>query len=328
MTRHLLRSAFARLGPISRRDERIDHLSWRVARLEAAPQELAKKPSFRVRVHEEIRLRNLEIEYGAPSRSLIAEGKFHVYDFVRSHGVDVPKQLGQWEHPDHLPWDELPDLVVIKAAYGSTSRGVLPLRRVEGGWRVATHETTITGDQISADLSDRLAEGRIRGPFTAEEFLDPDGTGTPPVDAKFFAFYGDVQVVVLRRSDDHGNTKRTRHRILDVNGHDLLDAWAGHPTVKEIPVPEVLDELVDVAGRLSKALRVPFTRIDLYEVSGRIVFGEITPRPGNNWFGPELDVVLGDAWERAQVRLWRDIADGMSPEPEWGQLGEKPGAAT
>jgi hypothetical protein len=46
-------------------------------------------------------------------------------------------------------------------------------------------------------------------------------------------------------------------------------------------------------------------------------------REGPPWFGPELDVTLGEAWERAQVRLWRDIADGVSPDPEWGPLGQE-----
>jgi hypothetical protein len=318
-----LRSAFHRLPPVAHRDERIAALRRRVAKLENSGRAMTENPSFQVRISEEIRLRGLEIEYGAPSRSLIAGGKFHVYDFVRSHGIDVPEQLGQWARPDDIPWDDLPDQVVIKAAFGSTSRGVLPVRRFEGGWRVVTQETTVTGEQIAADLRGLLADGRIRGPFMAEEFLDKDGTGTPPLDAKIFAFYGDVQAVEMRRSDDHGNTSGTRHRILDVHGQDLVDAFAGRSTDPNIPVPDALDELVDVAGRLSKALRVPFTRVDLYEVSGRVVFGELTPRPGNVWFGAKVDAVLGDAWERAQVRIWRDIADGMSPEPEWGSSGQE-----
>jgi hypothetical protein len=84
-------------------------------------------------------------------------------------------------------------------------------------------------------------------------------------------------------------------------------------------VPEKFDELRDAASRLSIAIRAPFSRIDLYRIRDRVVFGEVTPRPGGRqWFGPELDRVLGEAWERAQVRLARDIADGMSPEPAFG----------
>jgi hypothetical protein len=79
-----------------------------------------------------------------------------------------------------------------------------------------------------------------------------------------------------------------------------------------------------VASRVSVAIRAPFSRIDLYDIHGRIVFGEVTPRPGGpQWLGEELDVTLGEAWERAQVRLWRDIANGMPREPEWGTLRQE-----
>jgi TupA-like ATPgrasp len=77
-----------------------------------------------------------------------------------------------------------------------------------------------------------------------------------------------------------------------------------------------------VAERVSVVIRAPFSRIDLYDIRGRIVFGEVTPCPGSSGgFGPDLDVMMGEAWERAQVRLWRDIAEGVSREAEWGPLG-------
>jgi hypothetical protein len=105
---------------------------------------------------------------------------------------------------------------------------------------------------------------------------------------------------------------------------DLVEEYRGKPTDPSIPVPASCAEIFQVASRVSVAIRAPFSRIDLYDIHGRIVFGEVTPRPGGpQWLGADLDVSLGDAWERAQVRLWRDIADGMSPEPEWGELGQE-----
>ena len=75
------------------------------------------------------------------------------------------------------------------------------------------------------------------------------------------------------------------------------------------------------ASRLSVAIRAPFSRIDMYRIGDRSVFGEVTPRPGGpQWFGRELDVRLGEAWERALIRLARDVAHGMSPEPEFGPV--------
>jgi hypothetical protein len=35
---------------------------------------------------------------------------------------------------------------------------------------------------------------------------------------------------------------------------------------------------------------------------------------------------MGEAWERAQVRLWRDIANGASRTAEWGPQGAPAGS--
>ena len=311
------------MPPVARRDQRIAQLKRRVADLARSRLTMAEQPSFIVRLNEERRLRQLEVEIGAPSRSVIAGGKFHVYDLVRSHGVEVPEQLGRWEDPADIPWDDLPDAVVIKSAFSAASRGVLPLRRVEGGWQIATRDTTVTSQQLTAELAELASEGTARPPFGAEELLD-DGSGGPPVDVKVYSFYGESPVALLRRVDEHGGSGAAAHRFIDPHGRDLVEEYRGKPTDPSIPVPASCGEIFDLASRVSLAIRVPFSRIDVYDIHGRIVFGEVTPRPGGpQWLGDDLDVSLGDAWERAQVRLWADIANGMSPKPEWGPSGQE-----
>ena len=318
MKRSPLRAAFTRLPPVAHRDQRIAKLKRRVAKLEKSRQAMAERPSFQVRLNEERRLRQLEVEIGAPSRSVIAGGKFHVYDLVRSHGVDVPATYGRWDDPADIPWGELPDAVVIKSAFSAASRGVFPLRRVDGGWRVATRDTTVTSEQLTADLAGLAAEGTARPPFGAEEFLD-DGSGGPPVDVKVYSFYGETPLALLRRVDEHGGSGAAAHRFVNARGVDVVEEYRGKPTDPSILVPASCAEIFEVASRVSLAVRAPFSRIDLYDIHGRIVFGEVTPRPGGpQWLGEELDVSLGEAWERAQVRLWADIANGMSPVPERG----------
>src|ERR671918_2923566 len=109
---------------------------------------------------------------GKPASSVIRHGKFYVYDLARSHGIEIPEQFGRWTHPRDIPWDELPDLVVIKSMRGSTGKGVLPLRRADGGWQIVTHDDSVhTGDQLAERLLELVEAERIMGPFGAEEFL-------------------------------------------------------------------------------------------------------------------------------------------------------------
>ena len=252
--------------------------------------------------------------------SVIRQGKFHVYDLVRSHGIEIPEQLGRWADPRAIPWDELPDRVVIKSMRGSNARGVLPLRRCEGGWQVITHDDTVlTGSQVADLLAERQAEGLIKGPFGAEEFLDDDGTAThAPMDVKVYAFYGSAPMALLRRVVKHGEAK-AHFRIIDRHGRDVATSYSGNVGDRSMEPPPRLEEMFEIAERLSVAFRATFSRIDLYSIGDRIVFGEVTPRPGGpQWFGPELDRALGREWERARVRLSRDLAGGASPEIQMG----------
>lgn len=252
--------------------------------------------------------------------SVISRGKFHVYDVVRSHGIDVPEQLGRWADPRDIAWDELPDLVVIKSMRGFSAHGVLPVRRCAGGWHIISHRgDLLTGDQLADLLIAQVEAGQIKGPFGAEEFLDEDGSGTrPPMDVKLYTFYGETAIALLRRVHSHGDPSAV-FRIVDRRGQDAGDYYSGKVIDSTMEAPANLDEMFAAAERLSVAIRAPFSRIDMYSLGDRIVFGEITPRPGGpQWFGPELDARLGAAWEQAHVRLWRDTKDGLPHEIEWG----------
>ena len=332
-------SRFRRFPPVTRRDETIARLKRKVADLRADQAALdtdlkmrtawardVRQPSYQARLHIERRLRRLETELGMPSKSVIRHGKFHVYDLARSHGISPPVEYGRWEHPTAIPWADLPDLLVIKAAYGRSQRGVLPLRRAGLEWQIVTTDESWSAEQLTARLTTLVEDGDIGGPFVAEQFLDEDGTGTRlPTDVKVYAFYGEVPMVVLRRPGRRGeHVSLTPFRAVDAHGRDIVGLETPSLIDPALPVPALLAETVEAASRLSVAIRAPFSRLDFYCIHD-VIFGEVTPRPGGDgWHGPVVDQMLGEAWERAQVRLACDIAAGMSAEPEFGTFADPP----
>ena len=330
MADSLLRYMFRRLPQVARRDRKIARLKRRLSALEndlATRTEWSRdvrRPSYQARIHAERRLRRLSAELGMPSRSVIRRGKFHVYDLARSHGIEPPVEFGRWDEPNDIPWSELPDLVVIKSARGAHGRGVFPLRRSDHEWDIITADESMSSEQITKSLTASVDDGQAGPPFVAEEFLDEDGSGTRlPTDVKVYAFYGDVPMVVLRRPGRLGEHPLvTPFRVLDAHGDDVTDVDTGSIVDPSMPVPAKLDEIVAAASRLSVAIRAPFSRLDFYGIGDRVVFGEVTPRPGGSaWHGEAVDRRLGEAWERAQIRLDRDLASGMPHEPEFGPYG-------
>jgi hypothetical protein len=306
---------------LAKKKHLIRTLESRVRELELDRAALEGGPSFGARIQTE----RLKAQRGRPedmpSTSIISEGKFANYELVRSHGFDVPQQFGRWERPEDIPWDDLPDRVVVKPARGSTARGVAPLIRVPGGWRVATYKDVVSTEQVVERLAELLDEERIAGPFGAEELLDgSNGPNTLPIDVKAYTFYGEVPLLLLCKRRRHGRPSRSQFRYIDPTGQDLAGIAERSPTAHTIDPPANLDRVIEVASGLSLMFRAPFARIDLFAVGDRVVFGEVTPRPGGTeWFGPELDATLGATWDAAESRLWADVAAGMPRMPEPGR---------
>jgi hypothetical protein len=311
-----------RLAPIAWARQRArawPSVAWRderIRRLRAENQELAEKlasvvpvdePSFirhsyaDRRINEHMRDRNI------PDRGNLVARKLKAYSFARSHGVRIPRIFGIWDTPEEIDWSLLPDHVVIKSNTGSSGRGVFPLRRVDGGWAVVTTTHPIAPQDVVARLRKRLVRGWIRGPFFAEELLGGGRDNTLPVEVRVSAFYGEVSHALLRHVPDYGDRKTVKFRRIMIDG----TVPEGEEAADDLDVPDNLDELVDVARRLSLHIPRPYVRIDLYDVEDEVVFGELTPRPGNpSSVGAGLDRQLGELWELAQARVLNDVIDG------------------
>ena len=90
--RSLLRRLVRRLPPVASRDRRIAALQTKAGRAvrRVGPE---RRPS-KARVFALRRIRKHEAELGVRVPSVISRGKFWVYDFVRSHGIEIPEQFG------------------------------------------------------------------------------------------------------------------------------------------------------------------------------------------------------------------------------------------
>jgi hypothetical protein len=311
-----------RLAPFAwarRRARALPPVAWRdetISRLRAENRELTEKlatvvpadePSFVRQTYADRRINRHMRDRNYPDRGNLVARKLKAYSFAQSHGVRVPRILGIWNSPGKIDWSLLPDHVVIKSNTGSWGEGVFPLQRVDGAWTVFTTSTPIAPEDVVGRLDERRAGGRIGGPFFAEELLDGGRDNALPVEVRVSAFYGEVSHALLRHVPEVGNRESVKARRIMIDGV----AIKGEEAADDIDVPDSLDELVEVARRLSLHIPRPYVRIDLYDVAGEVVFGELTPRPGSpSSVGAELDRRLGELWERAQARVLNDVIDG------------------
>ena len=122
-----------------------------------------------------------------------------------------------------------------------------------------------------------------------------------PYDYKFFCFDGSarmIQVDVARGQDPH-------RAFVDLHWRALPFTFGKPPRGDPPPRPDTLGEMIRIAEELAKD--IPFVRVDLYNVGGQILFGEMTFFP-NAGFGrfhpPEAEAAVSDYWnyDRAAVR--------------------------
>lgn len=306
--------------------ERNEALSEKCAELEAEiarQKESESQPSFRRMLLAQLRLVTRAVP-PIPRHGITH--KLHGQAIARGQGVPTPAVLGQWDSLEEIDLDGMPDEFVLKSAGGATSRGVWPLRRRESGYellgkgRIFELEELRETFRVRLELNSKLTpQDRIQPPYFVEEMLYGLDGDPIPVDVKVYAFYGKVGHVMLRRVRVEGGRTITRFRYLTPDGTDLGAVSMQRVVDETIPVPASLDEIVAAAEKLSRAARLPFVRVDLYETTTGIVFGEFTPVPGGTQqYLTEHDRLLGELWEDAQTRLDADVAAGMPLEHDLG----------
>ncbi len=131
-------------------------------------------------------------------------------------------------------------------------------------------------------------------PMLLVEQLMFDDQGQLPSDYKFFMIEGKCSFIQVDTSRFDGHK-----RNLFTPDWDVIEGLYQHPaSIQRIARPRSLKEMLEVAESLSNG--VDFVRVDLYETSLGVKFGELTNYPGGGMerFDPEsLDFDLGITWQ-------------------------------
>lgn len=179
--------------------------------------------------------------------------------------------LGVWDRAEEIEWDKLPNQFVLKTNHDSGNNGVFICKDKskidKAKW------IKMINSSLLRDTSIAGREWPYRGVkrcVFAEQYLE-DATGELR-DYKFFCFDGEVKYLFIATERQSGGEVKFDYFDADFNHLDLVQK---HPmSGKKIEKPIMFDQMKDMAAKLSKGL--PEVRVDLYEVDGKIYFGEYT----------------------------------------------------
>lgn len=204
--------------------------------------------------------------------------KYLVRNYVKRAGCEeiLNELLGVWDHADEINFDELPDRFVLKCNHGC---GYNILIRDKATLNIA--ETRCTLDSwLREDFWKGAAETQykfIKKKIIAEKFLENKNKPESAIeDYKFFCVNGSCNIVMVCTERE---TKHPKFYYFDraLQYHPEMYHVPGInelPPEPQITFPQNLSEMFDYAEKLCKPF--PFVRVDLYNVDGKIIFGELT----------------------------------------------------
>lgn len=274
------------------------------------PDSVALPIQYRIKMSRHLHLRNprrwteklqvYKMRYRNPRMAQCVD-KYEVRKYVESKGLSdcLVKLYGIWDDPRDVDFNKLPDSFVFKLTSGG------------GGLNV-----DIVGDKSLYDLDSMVSryipwvgprkrkhslgrewayEGISRARVIAEERLVNSINPQAGIeDFKILCFNGTPKYIIVDK-DRYVDHKRNFYdtdweRISVTTDHEQFET--------PYPRPANLDRMLEVAETLSKDF--PFVRVDLYNVAGKVYFGELTFYPWSGYvqFDPDqFDFVLGDLFD-------------------------------
>lgn len=220
--------------------------------------------------------------------------KYFVKDYVgKLLGKEyVIPTLGVWDDFEEIDFSILPKKFVLKTTHDS--KGVIVCKNKNSFNIIKAKEFLSRHLKANPFYSTReWPYKNIKPRIIAEEFLD-DKVNYVPKDYKFYLFNGCVKCILVC-SDRFIGEKGTRFDYYDREGNHLPFTQGGLNSEITPILPDNLNKMIQIAETLSKD--IPHVRIDLYDIAGKIYFGEFTffDSSGFDPFTPpEWDIIFGD----------------------------------
>ena len=271
------------------------------------PDKLMLKIQYRIKMGRKLDLKNpqryteklqlYKLNYKNPVMKKCVD-KYEVRKYVEELGCSkiLNELYGVYNSPDEIDFDSLPNSFVIKDTLGGGGNSVILVRDKSkldiekakeqmNSWMVNVLKKNPGREWVYDNQKHRII---------IEKLLIAENKDDLP-DYKFFCFNGEpyclymMENYTLHHDDGVLGFLDTDFKLLPYYRKDFKP-------MKNVPQkPENFEEMLKIARILSKDF--PHVRVDLYNIDGKIVFGELTffNASGYMKFEPdEFDFILGE----------------------------------
>lgn len=268
----------------------------------------AKKFDANLRFHKKLNLKKpatlsdkvtyIELHEQSPLAPSCTD-KYAVRKYVEDKGLGdtlVPMVGGPWSRVEDVDFNTLPNSFAIKATHGCKMNYLVPDKSkmdIEQCRKEMTRWIATTYGGYSMELHYLTIPHRIY----AEKYLE---NANQLIDYKIHCMNGRPEFILVC-SDRKVNGDAAMQVTLDLfdlewkHIPELIPSGAEVAGDGTMPKPQKLDEMIDIAGKLSEDFK--FVRVDLYELDGKVYFGELTFSPGScvfPYFTHKFDLEMGE----------------------------------
>lgn len=235
--------------------------------------------------------------------------KYEVRKYLADKGLNniLIRNYGVYNNPDQIDFKSLPKKFVIKTTDGGGGENVI-ICRDKNNIDIEDTKRKLMSWKDRKDINagrEWAYTGIKKSRIVIEELLENTSNPDSGVeDYKILCFGGKPSYIIYDcdRYIDHKrniyNTKWERIYVdTDCKQKD-----------QDIPSPKNLAEMLEIASILSNDF--PFVRVDLYNIVGKIYFGELTFYPWSGYvsFNPDsFDYELGEKFSETIKNLNKDV---------------------
>lgn len=250
------------------------------------------------------KLQWLKFHYRFPLQTVVSD-KLLVRDYVKEKIGEqylIPL-LGVWDDFNDIDFSFLPEKFVLKCNHDS------------GGLVICENKEQLNYREIKSKIEKSLKNnffyiGRefqyknIKPKILCEQFISENGC--IPIDYKIYCFNGMPDVTMVCKNRFYHGSHRASYSYYDRTWKYIPLNKKDTATPNElIERPINYEKMLEIAEILSSDFL--FARIDLYNVSGKVYFGEITLSP-NSGFDADItqqtDLMFG---EKLKIPYWDKI---------------------
>ncbi len=208
--------------------------------------------------------------------------KYKVRNYIDSKGLSntLVSLYGVWYSSMDFAkdFDSLPDSFILKANNGEG----------KGTNLVVKNKDDFSLEQLSKTIDEWLSRKNIGALVAepqyesivpcvvAEELLPMEPGHSSLTDYKIWCFEGEPHFIwVCNDRNEDGNSAHVLTYDTNWNAHPEYSVFTSdYLQAPPIPKPKNLDEMLEVAAKLSEGF--PEVRVDLYNIDGKVYFGELT----------------------------------------------------